>query len=88
MDEAGTLRRSKVPAILKWAVFLVLAATIAFASYADGGGGWEIALLVHRDGHQYLFGKYDDHTDYGSQSSYFIVMFSCCGSSGGCRFVK
>ena len=43
MDEAGTLS-AKVPAILKWAVFLVLAATIAFASYADGGGGWEIAL--------------------------------------------
>ena len=43
MDEAGTFS-AKVPAILKWAVFLVLAATIAFASYADGGGGWEIAL--------------------------------------------
>lgn len=43
MAEAGTLSE-KLPVFLKGLIVLVLAATIAFASYADGGGEWEIAF--------------------------------------------
>ena len=63
MAEAGTFSE-KLPAFLKWSIVLILAATIAFSSYADGGGAWEIAFpfIVARSCFTCVDGA---HTNYG-----------------------